>query len=93
MFVGYGQRTSVAISQVANSSKSHKLHVKLKDNKRTLIMNTLSYTIDSMNTHVEQATIEQNFYKAECIKSRNDIERIHNLRCMFLSVIFSILLY
>ena len=47
-------------------------------------MNTLSYTIDSMNTHVEQATIEQYFYKAECVKSRNDIERIHNLRCIFL---------
>ena len=56
-------------------------------------MNTLSYTIDSMNTHVEQATIEQNFYKAECVKSRNDIERIHNLRCIFLSATFSILLY
>ena len=51
-------------------------------------MNTLSYTIDSMNTHVEQATIEQNSYKAECVKSRNDIERIHNLRCIFLSANF-----
>ena len=51
-------------------------------------MNTLSYTIDSMNTHVEQATIEQNFYKAECVKSRNDIERIHNLRCISLSANF-----
>ena len=76
LFVGYGQRNSVAISQVANSSKSHELHIKLKDNnKRILIMNSLHKIIDSMNGHIEQATIEQSYYKVECDKCRNDSER------------------
>ena len=64
LFVGNGQRKSVAISQVTNSSKSHELHIKLKDNnKRILIMNSLRKIIDSMNAHIEQATNEQNDYK------------------------------
>ena len=56
-------------------------------------MNTLSYTIDSMNTHVEQATIEQISIKLSALKVEMTLKGFIISDVYFFLPIFSILLY